>query len=266
MNILDEIITHKKKELALSIERTTIRSLEGRKLFKRKTLSMTDSILSPDKTGIIAEFKRKSPSKGMINAEVTVEEVTTGYFRSGASGLSILTDYAYFGGKESDLTRARELNPIPILRKDFIIDEYQIIEAKSLGADAVLLIAAVLSGIQVLKLARCAHSLGLQVILEIHGLEELGMLCEFVDIIGVNNRDLKTFVVDTEVSMQMAAHIPAEFVRISESGISSPLIVKQLKSAGYQGFLIGESFMRAPDPVVAFSDFVKLILFDYDQG
>lgn len=265
MTILDEIIAHKKKELALDIECTTIRDLESRKLFKRETLSMTDYILNPDKTGIIAEFKRKSPSKGTINMEATLEEVTTGYFRSGASGLSILTDFTYFGGRGSDLSRARELSPIPILRKDFVIDEYQIIEAKSLGADAILLIAAVLSKDKVFKLAQCARSLGMQVLLEIHAKDELDRLCAYVDIIGVNNRDLRTFKVDTEVSLQLADEIPAEFVRISESGITSPLTIKRLKVAGYQGFLIGENFMISPDPVVAFSDFVKLILFDYDQ-
>jgi len=265
MNILDEIIAHKKGELARKIERTTIRRLEGRKLFRRQPLPMTHFIVNPDKTGIIAEFKRKSPSRGIFNTEITVEEVTTGYFRSGASGLSILTDYTYFGGKEADLIRARELNPIPILRKDFIIDEYQILEAKSLGADAILLIAAVLSGDQVLNLGRCAHSLGLQVLLEIHGREELDRLCEFVDMVGVNNRDLKTLAVDTDISFRLAELIPGEFIRISESGISSPVIVRKLKYAGYHGFLIGENFMGAPDPVLAFSDFVKLILSDHDQ-
>ncbi len=265
MNILDEIIAHKKRELARKTARTAIRSLESRKLFKRQPLPMTHFILSPDKTGIIAEFKRKSPSRGIINTGVSVEEVTTGYFRSGASALSILTDYTYFGGKETDLIRARELNPIPILRKDFILDEYQIIEAKSLGADAILLIAAILSGDQVLNLGRCAHSLGLQVLLEIHGREELDRSCAFVDMVGVNNRDLKTFDVDTEISFKLAELIPGEFVRISESGISSPGIVRKLKGAGYHGFLIGENFMRAPDPVVAFSDFVKHMLFEHDQ-
>ena len=145
MTILDEIIANKRKELARSIERTTIRDLEKRKLYNRRILPMTDFIIHPDKTGIIAEFKRKSPSRGVINNDVTIEEVTTGYFRSGASALSILTDHTYFGGSESDLNRARELNSIPILRKDFILDEYQVVEARAMGADAILLIAAVLS-------------------------------------------------------------------------------------------------------------------------
>jgi indole-3-glycerol phosphate synthase len=264
MTILDKIIANKRKELSLAIERTTLRDLEKRKLFRRRILSMTDFIIDPDKTGIIAEFKRKSPSRGVINADVTIEEVTTGYFRSGASALSILTDKTYFGGSESDLTRARELNSIPILRKDFILDEYQIIEARAMGADAILLIAAVLSANQVLHLARFARSLEMQVLLEIHGRSELDRMCEFVDMVGVNNRDLNTFEVDMEVSLELAGEIPSDFVRVSESGITSPLVVKKLRSAGFQGFLIGENFMRAPDPVLAFSDFVKLIMFDYE--
>jgi indole-3-glycerol phosphate synthase len=264
MTILDEIIANKRKELALAIERTSLRDLEKRKLFRRRILSMTDFIINPDKTGIIAEFKRKSPSRGVINIEVTIEEVTTGYFRSGASALSILTDQMFFGGSESDLIRARELNSIPILRKDFILDEYQIIEARAMGADAILLIAAVLSADQVLHLARFARSLEMQVLLEVHGRPELDRLCEYVDMVGINNRDLNTFEVDIEASLELAGEIPSGFVRISESGITSPLVVKKLKSAGFQGFLIGENFMRAPDPVLAFSDFVKLIMFEYE--
>jgi indole-3-glycerol phosphate synthase len=264
MTILDEIIANKRKELALAIERNTIRDLEKRKMFKRRILPMTHFIADPGKTGIIAEFKRKSPSRGVINADVTIEEVTTGYFRSGASALSILTDQMYFGGSESDLTRARELNSIPILRKDFILDEYQIIEARAMGADAILLIAAVLPASQVLHLSRFARSLEMQVLLELHERSELDRLCEFVDMVGVNNRDLRTFEVDMEVSLELVGEIPSDFIKISESGITSPLIIKKLKSAGFQGFLIGENFMRAPDPVLAFSDFVKLIMFDYE--
>jgi indole-3-glycerol phosphate synthase len=264
MTILDEIIATKRIELALAIEKTTRRDLEKRKMFKRQALSMTDFIIDPGKTGIIAEFKRRSPSRGVINADVTIEEVTTGYFRSGASALSVLTDTTYFGGSESDLTRARELNSIPILRKDFILDEYQIIEARAMGADAILLIAAVLSASQVKDLAKFARSLEMQVLLELHGRTELDRICEYVDMVGVNNRDLNTFAVDMEVSLDLAGEIPSDFVRISESGITSPLVVKKLRSAGFQGFLIGENFMRAPDPVLAFSDFVKLIMFDYE--
>jgi indole-3-glycerol phosphate synthase len=266
MTILETIIGHKRKELAVDIERTTVNDLESRKLFSRKTISLTESILSPGKTGIIAEFKRKSPSRGLINSEARVEEVTTGYFRSGASGLSILTDYEFFGGISADLSCARELNPIPILRKDFIIDEYQIIDSKAIGSDAILLIAAALDKNKVLQLSRLARSLDLQVLLEVHNARELSCVNEHVNIIGVNNRDLNTFNVDTELSVQLAGEIPPEFVRISESGISSVQTIKKLKDVGYQGFLIGESFMLTSDPVAAFSDFVKLILQDDDKG
>jgi len=266
MTMLEEIIANKRKELSRNIEKTTVRDLESRALFKRETISMTEAILDPGKTGIIAEFKRKSPSKGVINTRATLEEVTTGYFRSGAAALSVLTDEVFFGGTSDDLVRARELNPIPILRKDFIIDEYQVIEARAMGADAILLIAAVLGKKEIKNLARFSHALQLQVLLEIHTREELDALCEEVDMVGVNNRNLKTFLVDTEISVALAPEIPHEFVRISESGIASALTFKKLKSAGYDGFLIGENFMRAEDPVVAFSDFVKLIFFDYDKG
>ena len=266
MTILEEIIANKRKELSRTIERITVKDLESQALFNREPLSMTDAILNSGKTGIIAEFKRKSPSKGVINIRATLEEVTTGYFRSGASALSVLTDEMYFGGTGEDLIRARELNPIPILRKDFIIDEYQVIEARALGADAILLIAAALDKKQVKSLAQFSHTLQLQVLLEVHTREELDTLCAAVDMVGVNNRDLKTFLVDTETSVQLAPEIPQEFVRISESGIASALTLKKLKSVGYDGFLIGENFMRAEDPVVAFSDFVKLIFFDYDKG
>ncbi len=225
---------------------------------------MTDYIINADKTGIIAEFKRKSPSRGIINSVATIEEVTTGYFRSGASALSVLTDKKFFGGSTNDLARARQLNPIPILRKDFVISEYQIIEAKAFGADAILLIAAVLNETRIRELARFARSLDLQVLLEVHNAVELKCLNEFVNMVGVNNRDLKTFLVDTELSVQLASEIPSDFIKISESGITSPLTIKRLRGCGYQGFLIGESFMRSPEPALAFSDFVKLITCDYD--
>jgi indole-3-glycerol phosphate synthase len=264
MTILEKIISQKRKEVVEAFERRPVKKLEQSKFFRRITLPLTDYIVNPDKTGIIAEFKRKSPSKGIINSIATIEEVTTGYFRSGASGLSILTDKKFFGGSVADLTRARELNPIPILRKDFVIDEYQIIEAKAIGADAILLIAAALDKSRAKELARFARSLHLQVLLEVHNAAELDHLNEFVNIVGVNNRDLKTFAVDIEISVQLAGEIPPEFVKISESGITSPLTLKRLKGCGYQGFLIGENFMRTPEPALAFSDFVKLVFCEYN--
>lgn len=260
MSILKEIIANKVREVKERKLQVPVKELEKRNLFRREILPMTSSILEEGKTGIIAEFKRKSPSRGIINNSVTVEEVTTGYFRSGASALSVLTDSSYFGGSEQDLLRARELNPIPILRKDFIVDEYQIWESRSLGADAVLLIAAALDAGRIRSLGKLAHSLGLQVLLELHHEAELDTVNEHVDMVGVNNRDLNDFSVDVERSFRLAEKIASPYVRISESGITSPLVIKKLRTAGYQGFLIGESFMRTADPASAFSDFVKLIL------
>jgi len=260
MTILEKIIAHKKKELVALKENSTVRDLENNKLFSRETLSLSDSILNPVRTGIIAEFKRKSPSKGIINSQAQVGEVTLGYARAGASGLSILTDRKFFGGGCDDLVLARELNVIPILRKDFIIDEFHVIESKAAGADAILLIAAVLGKNQVLKLASLSHSLNMEVLLEIHSPLELNMVNNFVKIIGVNNRDLNTFRVNTKISFDLADKIPEQFTRISESGISSPVVVRELRKAGYHGFLIGEIFMNNENPVSAFSDFAKEIL------
>jgi indole-3-glycerol phosphate synthase len=195
----------------------------------------------------------------MINRVSDIEQVTSGYCRYGASGISVLTDDEFFGGSCSDLTQARSVCPVPILRKDFIIDEYQIIEARAIGADAILLIAAALDKNRILQLACFARSIGLQVLLEIHDPGEIEMLNEYIDIIGVNNRDLNTFRVDTKISIGMVGKIPAHFIRISESGISSPSILKELREAGYHGFLIGEKFMCTPDPVKTFAEFVRLL-------
>jgi indole-3-glycerol phosphate synthase len=264
MTILNEIIEYKKTEVAGAKKKTPAGKLECSKWFSRKCLSLTEGLLNPEKTGIIAEFKRKSPSKGVINADSTIEEVTTGYFRSGASALSILTDNRFFGGSIHDLKRTRELNPIPVLRKDFIIDNYQITEAKAIGADAILIIASAVSKAEAKELSAFARSLGLQIILEIHRPDELDYISPFVDIVGVNNRDLKTFQVDVELSVNMAFEIPSEFVKISESGINSPLILRKLRNCGYNGFLIGENFMRTPEPAKSFSDFVELINAGHD--
>jgi indole-3-glycerol phosphate synthase len=258
--ILDNIIEQKKRDLLLRKERTPEKELQKMPGFSRRTVSLTGALLDPERTGIIAEFKRKSPSKGIINATATIEEVTTGYFRAGASALSVLTDNPFFGGTDADLIRAREINPVPILRKDFIIDEYQVIESKALGADAILLIAAVLDETRVRKLAGLAQSLNLQVILEVHETSELAMAHECISVIGVNNRDLRDFTVDINRSLTIVQQIPKAFVKISESGIHSVAIINQLRSCGFDGFLIGENFMREPDPATAFSAFVKQLI------
>ena len=257
MTILDKIIENKKRELNLLTETTPVRDLEKSRLFNRQIISLSEFLLDKSKTGIIAEFKRKSPSKGIINSLSAIEEVTSGYFREGASGVSVLTDNQFFGGSNADLFYIREKSFFPILRKEFIIDEYQVIESKSIGADAVLLIAAALGSKEILNFSRLARSLGLEILLEIHELAELDKLNQYINIIGVNNRNLKTFEVNTDISEKLAEKIPDGVLKISESGISSPLVIKNLRVYGYNGFLIGEKFMSTPDPVKAFSEFIK---------
>jgi len=266
MTILDDIIAYKKNDLTKKASLFPICDLENSKLFDRCINSLSDSLLEKNKSGIIAEFKRKSPSRGVINADAKILEVTTGYLSEGASGISILTDDKFFGGSSADLTVACVNNLFPLLRKDFIISEYQVIESKAIGADAILLIAAALKKNEVRNLARLARSLGLEVLLEIHDKRELDMLNQYINIIGVNNRNLKTFEVNTEISEKIADMIPKGFTRISESGISSSRIVIKLKDAGYDGFLVGEKFMSTPDPVKAFSEFVKAINVEYDKN
>jgi len=259
MTILDKIIKNKKRELSLLKESVSVSDLEESPLFGRKLISLSRSVTDKSKTGIIAEFKRKSPSKGIINSISGVEEVTSGYCSEGASGISVLTDHRFFAGSNEDLKCARMRSTIPILRKDFIIDEYQVIESKSIGADAILLIAAALDKNEILILSRLAQSLEMEVLLEIHEQNELEKANRFIDIIGVNNRDLKTFDVNIERSELLADKILPGFIKISESGISSPRVIRNLRAFGYDGFLIGETFMCTADPVKAFSDFVKNI-------
>lgn len=258
MNILDKIVAHKRVEIQAAKKNVSYTSLEESEYFHRDVLSFKEFLLDPDKTGIIAEFKRKSPSKGIINDKVSVENVTTGYAAAGASALSVLTDRQFFMGRKIDLVRARRNNKIPILRKDFMIDEYQVIEAKSFGADIILLIAAILTPAQIEQLASLAKSLELNVLLEVHNLEELQRsINPNLDAIGVNNRNLADFTVSVETSYQLAEHIPAEFLKISESAISNPETIKQLKKAGFNGFLIGENFMKQADPGAAMREFVQ---------
>jgi indole-3-glycerol phosphate synthase len=258
MNILDKIVVNKKREVRYAKDRTSYTRLEESDFFHRECYSFKDFLLDPLRTGIIAEFKRKSPSKGIINDKVSVKTVTNAYAKAGASALSVLTDRNFFMGKKADLIAARQANIIPVLRKDFMIDEYQIIEAKSLGADIILLIAAILTPVEIQQLASMAKSLGLNVLLEVHNLDELQRsINPNLDAIGVNNRNLTDFSVSVETSYQLAPHIPAEFLMISESAISNPETIKQLKLAGFNGFLIGENFMKQKDPGKAMWDFVS---------
>jgi indole-3-glycerol phosphate synthase len=255
MNILDTIIAHKRTEVAGKKAAMPIGMLEKSPFFSRPTLSLNAALRDPGSTGIIAEFKRRSPSKGVINDKVSVAEVTRGYTAGGAAGLSVLTDQQFFGGNEGDLCVARG-NAIPILRKEFIIDEYQIVEARAIGADVILLIAACLSPLAVKRLAGFALGLGLEVLLEIHGEEELEHICDETAIVGVNNRDLKTFTVDIDRSIRLSRQIPAGKLLVAESGISRVETIVQMRGAGFSGFLIGESFMKEADPGAAFGRFV----------
>jgi indole-3-glycerol phosphate synthase len=258
MNILDKIIERKKQEVAERKSLTPEKLLQKSIFFEGQPVSMKKYLLNPEKTGIIAEFKRKSPSKGWINPTASVEKTTIGYMQAGASALSILTDTDFFGGSAEDLMTARTFNFCPILRKDFIIEEYQLLEAKSIGADCILLIAAVLEPKRLETLAKFAKGLGMEVLMEVHDKEELDRsLNPYLDVVGVNNRNLKTFEVSMETSLSLVDSIPKEFVRISESGISNPKSLIQLKSAGYQGFLIGENFMRNIRPYQAAYNFMN---------
>lgn len=254
--ILDQIVEKKKQEVAAAKARMPILELEMMPGFKRSCISFKDSLNDPQKNGIIAEFKRRSPSKGLINGHSDIIEVTKGYESGGASAISVLTDETFFGGFEKDLITAREAINIPLLRKDFMIDEYQLLEAKAWGADIILLIAAILSPQQVRDLANVAQSLGLQVLLEVHTMTELqASLGPNIDAVGVNNRNLADFSVDLRTSYDLVKEIPNHFLKISESGISDVETVKNLHSAGFNGFLMGENFMRAENPGQAFSEF-----------
>ena len=256
MNILETIVARKKTEVAARKAVVSVDALQRETLFARNTILLHPFLADENRTGIIAEFKRKSPSKGIINATADVIEVTNAYAQHGASCLSVLTDDYFFGGTPDDLIRAR-VNNIPILRKDFMIDTYQFYEAKALGADVVLLIAACLSVQQVQSFAVLAKSLGLQVLLEIHNHEELEHICDEVDFVGVNNRNLKTFEVNIQTSLELIHKIPTDKPAVAESGISSVDTIVTLRRAGFKGFLIGENFMKQAQPSIAFADFVQ---------
>ncbi|TDG37770.1 indole-3-glycerol phosphate synthase TrpC [Pedobacter changchengzhani] len=256
-SILDRIVLRKMQEVAEAKQLVSIQDLEDEAYFKRTPLSFKEFLLAEDRTGIIAEFKRRSPSKGLINGVADVAEVTQAYNNAGASALSVLTDVDFFGGKRDDLLMARKENDIPILRKDFIIDEYQILEAKAWGADIILLIASILTPQQIIDFGKFAQNLGLNVLLEVHNLAELERsICPNLNAIGVNNRNLADFTVDIQTSFDLVNKIPNEFLKISESAISDPKIIKELKIAGFNGFLIGENFMKTDDPGKAIKEFV----------
>ncbi|MCK9561884.1 MAG: indole-3-glycerol phosphate synthase TrpC [Bacteroidales bacterium] len=257
MTILDKIIAKRKHDVSQQKEMYSHTTFENMPLFSRQTFSAKHAIQKKEASGIIAEYKRRSPSKGTINAQVSVRDVVNGYERAGASCVSVLTEQTHFGGSLDDLLAARDVLTIPLLRKDFTVDEFQILEARAFGADFILLIAAALSKQEIQHFTQLAHSLHLEVLLEIHTQEELDKSCPEIDLIGINNRNLHDFSVDIEHSIQLAQAIPAEFTKISESGISNIETIKHLTSHGFQGFLMGESFMKQANPGEACADFIR---------
>ncbi|KIX22746.1 indole-3-glycerol phosphate synthase [Flavobacterium sp. 316] len=257
MNILDKIIIDKKREVEVKKSIIPVSQLEASVLFNGRTYSMS-KLLKNSLSGIITEHKRRSPSKSIINNKHSVEDVVIGYQNAGASGISVLTDGKYFGGSLDDLILAKASVNIPLLRKEFIIDEYQILEAKAHGADVILLIAAVLSREEIKRLSEFAQSLALEVLLEVHNQEELEKSIMYsLDMIGVNNRNLKTFEVSLDFSKKLSSLIPDEFVKVSESGIETVDVIKELQQFGYQGFLMGEHFMKTENPGLAAKEFIN---------
>ena len=255
-DILSEIIANKRFEVDLQKQSISLEQLQNSLETTVKQRSLKEALKSSS-SGIIAEFKRRSPSKGWINRKAQAEDIVPGYANAGASAVSILTDEKFFGGNLKDIKDARPLIDIPILRKDFIVDEYQLYQAKIIGADAVLLIAAALKKEELHALAAKAHELGLEVLLEIHSVEELKYINTNMDVIGINNRNLGTFFTDVENSFRLAEQLPSDAVLVSESGISDPATVKRLQKAGFKGFLIGENFMKTDNPELALKSFIE---------
>ncbi|MEM9078014.1 MAG: indole-3-glycerol phosphate synthase TrpC [Bacteroidota bacterium] len=257
MNILDKIVADKRKEVALKKELIPTSQLEASVLFGRDGNSLSQALRNSD-TGIIAEHKRRSPSKQTINQNTNVGMVAKGYEKAGVCGMSVLTDIKYFGGSLEDLLLARASVTMPLLRKEFMIDEYQILEAKAHGADVILLIAAVLTQEEIKNLSELAKSLGMDVLLEVHNQKELEKsIMPSLDMLGVNNRNLKTFEVSLETSKSLSELIPDDFVKVSESGISSIGAITELREFGYQGFLIGENFMKTENPGQSAKEFIE---------
>lgn len=254
-NILDTIVKRKKEEIEERKQKVNEQWFINSEHFNKPRYSFSKSIKSG--SGIIAEFKRKSPSKPAINAEAKSIHIVPGYAKAGASAVSILTDIDFFGGSDLDLTSARPLIDIPILRKDFVIDRYQIFEAKALGADTILLIAEILSKEEVERLAMTATEIGLEVLLEVHTADQLDKYHDCIRNIGVNNRDLKSFTTDVKYSLDIYPQLPSDCVKISESGISDVETLVMLKKAGFDGFLIGENFMKTQDPGLACEQFIN---------
>ena len=258
MHILDAICRSKRLEIARQKETTPLADLKNSLNFQpRKKVSFKQA-LSNSASGIIAEFKRNSPSKGWINQEADAAQIVRSYEEAGAAAISCLTDEPFFGGSFTDFAKARAaIKQIPLLRKDFILDEYQLYQSKLMGADVVLLIAACLTTDEIIRFTAIAHALDMEVLLEIHDETELVSICPDMDVIGVNNRNLKTFVTDIRHTIELASRIPGQFLKISESGISSPETVIELRQAGFRGFLMGENFMKTSNPGESLREFIR---------
>ena len=257
-SILEEINARKRLEVAEARKKVSLAGFRDFPLFSRPACPLKEALRAPGSSGIIAEFKTKSPSKGLLHADADVTAVTSGYVAAGVAGLSVLTDEVYFGGSLLHLEKARKANPLtPVLRKDFILDPWQIYESKAFGADVILLIAASLHQDEMAELARTAKELGMEVLAEIHEEEELAKLNPDVDLVGVNNRNLKTFRVDVETSVRLGRLLPATMVHVSESGLSSAAQIRALREAGFEGFLMGETFMKTADPAKSCKEFMK---------
>lgn len=256
MDILDVIIAFKKKELEAKKRIYPILKLEGSEFFKKQMPSFYEALAKPGPS-IIGEFKRKSPSKGIINIISEVEDVAKGYEKAEIAAMSILTDMEFFGGEEQDLQNVAGFTKLPLLRKDFIVDEYQVIESKSIGASAILLIASVLSKQEVSIFSNLALNLGMEVLFEIHDEKDLKKLNHKIRIVGVNNRNLNTLEVNMDNSAELFVHLPQDCLKVAESGFHAQKDVKKLFDSGYDAFLIGENFMRSKNPGKAAARFME---------
>ena len=260
MHILDTICRNKRLEIAVQKESTSLSTLKNSLKYPLREKISFKKALSGSKSGIIAEFKRKSPSKGWINRDADAARIVRSYEEAGAAAISCLTDETFFGGSFDDFSKAREvIAGIPLLRKDFILDEYQLYQSKLMGADVVLLIAACLTAEDIARFTAIAHALDMEALLEIHDESELASICADVDVIGINNRNLKTFVTDIRHTIELSSRIPEHFLKISESGLSRPETVIQLRQAGFRGFLMGENFMKTNNPGESLREFIRML-------
>jgi indole-3-glycerol phosphate synthase len=260
MHILDTICRSKRLEIARQKETAPLSDLKNSLKHQTRPKVSFKQALTASETGIIAEFKRKSPSKGWIHPDADVTRIVRSYEDAGAAAISCLTDEPFFGGNYTDFENARKtIERIPLLRKDFILDEYQLYQSKLMGADVVLLIAACLSAEEIFRFTAIAHELDMEVLLEIHEEPELAAICPDADVIGINNRSLKTFVTDIRRTMDLASRIPERFLKISESGLSRPETVIELRQAGFRGFLMGENFMKTSDPGESLREFIRML-------